>query len=180
LSDFASFRTGERPEFYYWRVSFDDEQETFFLANTMAPHLILCLGSSGQPRWCKYVSSGCCGGVPSRLPNGLYVASSGCGGILSWFDGDGNIPSQSKPHEGVGLATAYSNEVQVLPDGRCLVEGGPGVVAYGPTGVRLWVFGQGYSRYRCDPAREVLIGCYWQNNEPKGPNRTCLDLVQGV
>src|SRR5579884_2488328 len=171
MADFASFGVGDRPWSFYWRLSFDEGR--FFLANAMAPHLVLCLDRSGSPLWCKYLSFGCCGGVPSRLPNGLHVASSGCGGILSWLDGDGHILFRSEPHEGVGLATAYSNDVLVLPDGRCLVEGGPGVVAYGPTGERLWVFGQGYSRYRCDPAREVLVGCYWRNNEPYAPNLTC-------
>lgn len=180
MSDFASFQQGDRPFWFYWRVAFDECEGQFFLANAMAPHLILCLDRSGRSRWCKYLSFGCCGGVPSRLPSGLYVASSGCGGILSWLDGDGNVLFHSEPHEGVGLATAYSNEVQVLPDGRCLVEGGPGVVAYGPTGERLWVFGQGYSRYRCDPIRQLLVGCYWQNNEPKRPSRTCVELARGI
>jgi hypothetical protein len=180
MSDFAPFQVGDRPDAFYWRVGFDEDGQQCFLANAMAPHLILCLDLSGHPLWCKYLSCGCCGGIPSRLPNGLYVASSGCGGILSWLDGDGNILFRSEPHEGVGLATAYSNEVQVLPDGRCLVEGGPGVVAYGPTGERLWVFGREYSRSCCDPAGQILVGCYWENNEAKAPNRTCLELAHGL
>jgi hypothetical protein len=180
MSDVVPFQRGDRPFSFYWRVAFDEDAGQFLLANATAPHLILCLDRSGEPRWCKYTSSGCCGGIPSRLPNGLYVASSGCGGILSWLDGDGAILFQSKPHEGVGLATAYSHEVEVLPDGRCLVDGGPGVVAYGPTGDRLWVFGQGCCRYRCDATREILAGCYWQDNEPKARNRVCLELAHGL
>jgi hypothetical protein len=180
MSDSAPFRKGDRPLFWYWRVAFDLEGRQFFLANAAGPHLILCLGSSGQPRWCKYLSFGCCGGVPSRLPSGLYVASSGCGGILSWLDDDGTVLFQSEPHEGVGLATAYSNQVQVLPDGRCLVDGGPGVVAYCPTGSRLWEFGKDYCRYRCDPTRGILVGCSWYNNEPKARNRTCVELAHGI
>jgi hypothetical protein len=179
-SEPIKFQVGDRPWHFYWRLAFDEAAGRFLLANAMAPHLILCLERSGRPRWCRYLSFGCCGGVPSRLPNGLYVASSGCGGILSWLDGDGNILFRSDPHEGVGLATAYCNEVEVLPDGRCLVEGGPGVVACGPTGERLWVFEQFYSRYRCDPSRRILVGCYWRNNEPKGPNRACVELAQGI
>jgi hypothetical protein len=180
MSDFAAFEMGDRPFVFYWRVVFDDEEGQLFLANAMAPHLILCLDRFGRPRWCKYISSGCCGGAPSRLPSGQYVASSGCGGILSWLDGDGNLLFQSEPHEGVGLARAYSSEVRVLPDGRCLVDGGPGLFAYGPTGERLWVLETVLMRYHCDPDRQILAGCYWENNEPKGPSRACLELVCGI
>src|SRR5262249_38693547 len=102
MSDFAQFQAGDRPFAFYWRGSFGGEEEQFFLANAAAPHLILCLGRHGQPRWCKYVSFGCCGGVPSRLPSGLYVASSGCGGILSWLDGDGRF-SLRRVAAGVGV-----------------------------------------------------------------------------
>ena len=98
----------------------------------------MCLDRDGRARWCAYLSPGCCGGLPFALPDGRYVASSGCGGVLSWLDADGNILLQSQPSEGVGLASAFSHEVRVLPDGRVLVGGGPGVVAFGPTSERGW------------------------------------------
>jgi hypothetical protein len=167
--------------FSFWRVAFDEAAGRFFLTHTLpGPHLVLCLDASGRPRWCRYVSPGCCGGFPSRVPNGLYVASSGCGGVLSWLDRHGRIVFQSEPHEGVGLETAYSNEVLVLPDGRSLVGGGPGVVAYGPTGERLWVFGHGYLRLRCDPAGQFLAGCYWRDEQPAGPSRAWLEMISGL
>ncbi len=180
MPDFTLSRRGDRPFSYYWRVSFDAAREQFFLADVLAPHLLLCFNQAGRPRWCRYISFGCCGGTPCRLPNGLYVASSGCGGILSWLDGDGHILFQSLPHGGVGLATAYSNEVWVLPDGRCLVQGGPGVVAYDATGERLWVFPREYSSFYCDPARQILVGCYWQNKEPDGSIQTHLEFAHGL
>jgi hypothetical protein len=34
--------------------------------------------------------------LPKRLSNGLWVASSGCGGILSWFDEQGVVVHRSK------------------------------------------------------------------------------------
>ncbi len=114
------------------------------------------------------------------MPNGQYIASGGCNGILSWFDGDGSVLVQSLPHEGVGLETAYSHELQVLPDGRTLVRGGPGLVAYSTAGELLWKLEGGYSQFHCDPASGVLIGCHWQKHEPNGPNRTYLEALRGV
>jgi hypothetical protein len=179
-AEFKPFFMGDRPTFFYWWVSFDRVEGWFFLANSMAPHLIACLDHSGQPRWCKYLSFGCCGGLPYSLPNGLYVASSGCGGILSWFDSDGNILFQSEPHEGVGLATAYSNEVQVLPAGSCLAHGGPGIVAYTSTGEQRWLFKHSYSKFHCNPAKEILVGCYWRRGEDGLPSQTILEVAHGL
>src|ERR1700690_2171270 len=73
-----------------------------FLANGDPPHLLACVGLDGRPRWCVYLSGACCGGLPHLLANGRYVVSSGCGGTLSWIDGDGHLVAQSKPQEGVG------------------------------------------------------------------------------
>jgi hypothetical protein len=162
---------------FCWRLlTYDARRRVFFLANFL-PHLVLCLDRSGRSRWCECLGPGCCGGVPYALPNGLSVASGGCNGILSWLDGDGNILFQSLPHQGVGLATAYTHEVRVLSQGRVLADGGPGLVAYGSEGELLWTFGRGYSQYHCDPERRILVGCYWQNNEPNSPNRTYLECV---
>ena len=114
------------------------------------------------------------------MPNGLYVASGGCNGILSWLDPDGNLLFQSRPHEGVGLATAYSNEMLVLPDGRVLVNGGPGLVAYSLEGELLWKLGRCCSPFHCDPARRILVGWHWEKSEPDSPTRVCLELWGGV
>jgi hypothetical protein len=180
MADFTAFQKGDRPFCYYWRVAYEGDHGRFFLANCTGPHLLLCLGGSGEARWCRYLSCGCCGGVPARLPDGRYVASSGCGGILSWLNRDGDILFQSRPHAGVGLATAYTGNVHVLPDGRCLADGGPGIVAYGPQGDQLWVFKWSYSRFHLDAARQILVGCAWENKEPRRPNRACLELVEGL
>ena len=165
---------------YWWRVSFDRGRGGFFLANASGPHLVLCLDRLGQPLWCTCLSPACCGGIPSPLPDGRYVASSGCGGVLSWLDGDGNVLFQSRPQGGVGLAAAYTDAVRVLPGGRVLADGGPGLVAFSSAGERLWVFGSGFSQFDCDPTTGVLVGCYWQNNEPNGPNRATVEFATGL
>ena len=175
-SGIVPFVMGDRPFGWYWRVSFDEQNDVFYLANATAPHLILCLDRAGRPRWCRYLSCGCCGGTPYALPSGLYVASSGCCGILSWLNREGNL-LQSYPHRGEGLATAYCHEVKVLPDGCCLVNGGPGIVAYSPTGERLWIFEQNYSGFHCDPARQFFVGCYSCIGEEGQTSRTVLQMV---
>jgi hypothetical protein len=165
---------------FCWRlVCFDKRQRLFFLANFL-PHLVCCLDQVGRSRWCECLGPGCCGGAPYSLPNDLFVTSGGCNGILSWLDGNGNILLQSLPHEGVGLATAYSSELHILSDGRVLVDGGPGLMAYNMAGELLWKFGHSYSQFRRDSARHMLVGCYWQNNEPKSPNLTHLECARGL
>jgi hypothetical protein len=180
LAKIKPFVMGDRPTFFYWRVSFDRDEGRFFLANGMGPHMIACLDRSGEPLWCKYLCFGCCGGLPFALGNGLYVASSGCGGILSWFDSDGNIIFQSEPQEGVGLATALFNEVTVLPNRKCLVGGGPGIVAFSPKGEQLWVFNHGYSVFHCNPGQELLAGCYWRRGEGSTPSQTFIEVSHGL
>jgi hypothetical protein len=165
---------------FHWRaLSFDEKRQFFFLANFLS-HLVFCLDGSGRSRWCECLGPGCCGGVPYGLPNGLYVASGGCNGVLSWLDGDGHVLLQSLPHEGVGLATAYTSELRILPDGRVLADGGPGLVAYSAAGNLLWKFGRSYSQFHCDPERHILVGCYWQNSEANNPSMTYLECVGGV
>jgi hypothetical protein len=164
---------------FRWRVRFDARRWVFLLANFI-PHLVLCIDALKRPRWCECLSEGCCGGLPYPLPAGGYVASSGCGGVLTWLAWDGEVLGQSEPHEGVGLATAYDNRVVVLPDGRALVHGGPGIVAYGPDGRRLWVFAADYYDLHCDPAGDFLVGCYWERDEAGGASRACLGLINGL
>lgn len=179
-SDFVPYRTGDRPTLYYWRISFDHYAKRFFLANATAPHLILSLDRFGQPLWCEYLSCGCCGGVPLALPNRQYVASSGCGGILTWFDVNGKLLYQSVPHKGTGLATAYASDVQILSNGRVLVDGGPGIVAYNSDGERLWIFARPYNQFHCNSEKGILVGSYWQNNAGKQPNKTFLEFAVGL
>jgi hypothetical protein len=179
-SKVKAFNRGDRPIGFNWRLAFDEDGGQFFLANAMGPHVILCLDLSGQARWCTYLCCGCCGGLPSALSNGHFVTSSGCGGILSWLDNKGQVLFQSVPHEGKGLAAAYTSDVQVLPNGRCLADGGPGIVAYGPRGDLEWIIQRNYVRYCCDPARQVLVGCYWRTNETKTRSVTCLEFSGGL
>lgn len=179
-SEFVPFQAGDRPQHYYWRVSFDARMNCFLLANALAPHLVLCLDDKGQHLWCQYLSCGCCGGVPVALPDGHYVASSGCGGILSWLSSDGAILFQTVPHEGVGLATAYSSDICVLPNGRVLIEGGPGVVMYSPTGVLLWKWDRSFSHFCYDNDNDILVGCYWRNKGDGIASETCLEFATGL
>jgi hypothetical protein len=180
MSGSAAFKTGDRPFCFYWRVAFDAAGQQFFLANAVGPHLVLCLDRTGCPRWCTYLWCGCCGGVPVVLPNGLYVASSGCGGILSWLDREGKVLFQSVPHKGEGLATAYTSDVRVLPDSRCLADGGPGIVAYGPRGELEWIFPHSYSRFCCDPVKRIMVGCHWRTNDSRTKSVWCLECSEGL
>jgi hypothetical protein len=179
-AEWKAYQPGERPMAYFWRTAFDARFGRYFLSNCMAPHMIICIDSAGHPCWSVYLSFGCCGGLPQTLPDGRYVASSGCGGILSWFGSDGVVLFQSRPHDGEGLATAFSDEVRVLPDGRVLADGGPGLVAYSIGGERLWVFNRSYSQFQVDAARGILIGCNWENREPAKPNVARLEFVCGL
>jgi hypothetical protein len=146
---------------YRWLLEVEPKTGLVFLANGYPPHLLACIGLDGRPRWCVYLSGACCGGLPRPLANGRYVISSGCGGILSWIDHDGRVVAQSKPHEGVGLATAFSNQVVGLPDSGCVVEGGPGVVSFGPDGEVRWVWEHYATTLACAPARDSLLTVSW-------------------
>jgi hypothetical protein len=179
MSGSAAFNMGDRPFCYYWRVAFDADGQQFFLANALGPHLVLCLDRSFSPRWCIYLCCSCCGGVPARLPNGTYVASSGCGGILSWLDREGKVLFQSAPHKGEGLASAYTSDVRILADSSCLADGGPGIVAYGPHGEQKWIIHRSYSRFHCDPERKIMVGCHWRTNDTKTRSVTCLEFFKG-
>jgi hypothetical protein len=100
--------------------------------------------------------------------------------VLSWLDGEGNILFQSAPHTGPGLASAYTDEVFVLPDGRVLANGGPGLVAFDSMGKRLWGFDSFYSQFDYDPAKGVLVGCYWRNDSAGGPKQTTVEFATGL
>jgi hypothetical protein len=161
---FAASQMGHRPTFFYWRVGFDADQGRFFVANGLGPHLLLCLEAS-----------------LAGLPAGRALR----GQLRLWRDPvlarrRGERPLPERAPQGGGLATAYTHEVRVLSDGRCLADGGPGVVCYGPQGDRLWVFPRHYLRFHCDPARQFLVGCYWRKEEPAGPSRVCLELARGL
>jgi hypothetical protein len=164
----------------FWRIAYDETRGLFFLASHLLPHLVLCMDRSGRSLWCECLGPGCCGGTPYALPNGLYVASGGCNGILSWFGADGDVLSQSLPHPGEGLATAFYNWLRVLPDGRALVNGGPGLVAYGPTGELVWKHECGYLEFHCDPELDALVGCFHQRADANGPTMTHLELLSGL
>jgi hypothetical protein len=132
-----------------------------FLSNYLYPHLLMRLELDGAARWCTYLSPGCCGGAPAQLPNGTLVVSSGCGGILTWLDPTGQSIHKTKPHEGVGLATAFLPRVRVLSDSSAIVDGGPGVLSYGADGSLQWRWKEDCVRFDYDAGLGLLVTASW-------------------
>jgi hypothetical protein len=163
----TQYGMGDRPQRFQWELGFVEATRTLFLSNFIYPHLIICIGLDGNARWCTYLSSGCCGGLPLALANGSLVVSSGCGGILSWLDASGGVTGRSKPHEGTGLATAYGSEVRGLADSGCIVAGGPGVVAYGADGGLRWIRDEPCSCYDYEEQHDLLVTASWASDQSK-------------
>ncbi len=130
-----------------WRLSVDEDRGLMFLSNAIGPHFVACLTLGGSLRWCEVFSRGCCAGPVYPLFDGRYVVSSGCGGIVSWFDREGSIFAQSKPFDLPGLGSAFDGRLEPAPDGRVFVNGGPGIVVLGPSGECLRIIAK--DQYRC-------------------------------
>lgn len=148
---------GDRPRHYDWELEFVEATGALFLYNFADPHLLACIDLDGHVRWCTYINSSCCGGPPVSLPNGRLVVSSGCGGILTWLDAQGNILGRSSRHEGRGLAPAYSPYVCSLADSGCTIDGGMGIVAYGASGELRWKYDCNSSRYDYSEPHDLLV-----------------------
>ena len=171
---------GNRRFDYQWQIAFDEDEGVFFLANNLHPHVLICLDHQGNANWCSYLSPLCCGGVGYRLPNGLYVTSSGCGGILSWLDTQGNIQFRSDPPPTPNLAYAFSNVVTVLSDGRSLIWGPGGIVAFDPAGDLLWKAKVHGSQYEVSEERGLLFGCGQAKGESEERTNAVLEAVDGL
>lgn len=173
------FKVGERFGRCLWTLDVDADERVIFLSNLHPPHVIICVDFDGNTRWSKYLNSACCGGTPVPLPNGLYVASSGCGGILSWINLDGHVLYRSEPHGGVGLAGAYSNRLRVLSDSRCLIDGGPGLVAYGPDSRDLWIWPEGCSSFDISESRDLIVTGSWASRDGE-PSKVAVQCLRGL
>jgi hypothetical protein len=173
---------GGRPGEYLWNPGVDREEGVVFLANVQFPHLVMSVGLDGAPRWCTCLSSGCCGGVPASLPNGSYVVSSGCGGILSWITATGDVLHRTDPPVATDLAGAFDSSFHILPDSSCIVSQGYGVVAHGPDARLLWTLPDAGANFAYDERRDVLLTSAWIK-DPNGTKcievRACTDLVPG-
>ncbi len=166
-SETRSFTVGDRPMWYEWSLTHDAETEVTFLSTLTLPHLLLCFDKEFRMRWCRYIHWGCCGGPGYRLPSGQWVASTGCGGVLTWFDDAGNILFQSKPFEGAGLAIAFDTRLKVLSSGQSLVMGAPGVMAY-ERGELVWRLNVDVHDYAVCERDELLVVCRWEPSRNVG------------
>jgi hypothetical protein len=167
------------PSYLDWQIAFDEDEGVFFLANIMPPHVLVCLDRQGNANWCRYISPSCCGGVGYRLPSGLCVTSSGCGGILTWLDSHGHILFRSDPPPSPNLAFGYSNVVTVLSDGRSLIQGLQGLAAYDSRGELLWKakLHYSYGQYEVCEERGLLVGCGWSKHKSEGGTTAVLEAV---
>jgi hypothetical protein len=161
----TSLGMGDRLGRFEWALSYLDATKRLFLSNFASPHLLACLDLDGSAEWCSYLNPGCCGGDPVYLPNGSLVVSSGCGGVLTWLDLAGRIIKQSKPHEGVGLATAFSSRVRGLSDSSSIVDGGPGVLSYAPDASVRWHVKDDCSCFDYDGQHALLVTASWRDVE---------------
>jgi hypothetical protein len=75
---------------------------------------------------------------------------------------------------GIGLATAYYNRVSVLPNGRVLIRGGPGVVAYGPDTKHVWTRKPSFYELVFAEGRELVIGYFYERATATSPALTVL------
>lgn len=145
---------GDRLPIAAWQLHYDGVAGTLFLVNHIQPHVVIALEPDGRARWCTYLSPGCCGGSPTRLPNGELVVSSGCGGIVSWLDATGRVLRRSERR---GL---LSRNVRALSDSSCVVDGGS-CLAYRADGTLRWEWGCDCSDY--DEQRDVLVLANWNS-----------------
>ncbi|HEX8106415.1 MAG TPA: hypothetical protein VF516_01755 [Kofleriaceae bacterium] len=164
----TALRRGGRLPGFAWRLGYLEPMTALFLVNSaVPPHLVICLSREGEPRWCTYLSSGCCGGMPTALPDGRLAVSSGCGGIVSWLDRRGTVLARRKPFEGVGLASACGSVVRPLADSGCVVDGGQGVTAYDASCELRWRSPTQCCQYDYDEQHGLLVTATWHDDEPR-------------
>ncbi|MFL5540533.1 MAG: hypothetical protein ACJ8J0_16200 [Longimicrobiaceae bacterium] len=164
---------GDRLGEYLWNPGVDREEGVVFLANVQPPHLVMCVGLDGAPRWCICLSSGCCGSAPVSLPNGAYVVSSGCGGILSWITATGYVLHRTDPPVATDLSGAFDSRFHILPDSSCIASRGDDVVAHGPDARLLSTLPHAGAHFAYDERRDVLFTSAWTEDH----NRTqCIEV----
>ena len=134
----------------------------------------MCLDLDGRARWCTYLNSCCCGGTAYPLPNGHYVASSGCSGTLSWLDPDGRVLFRSAQR-----ANAFLTDVKVLADSACIVSGEGWIAAYEHDGRLRWIRNDGFLDFDYHEERDLLIEPSWA---PKTGTQTNVQIqcVKGL
>lgn len=171
------FSMGQRLSRFNWSLNYVESTNALFITNGTFPHLIICVGLDGVARWARYLSSGCCGGGPVALPNGELVTSSGCGGIVSWLNDQGDVKRQTVPHDGVGLATAHSGRVRTLADSSCIVDGGMGIEAFDAKGDLVWRSDDDCSCFDYDETLGLLVAAWWNDAATKTVTIRCARTI---
>ncbi len=137
-----------------WNLSSDPVRGLLFLTSPCGPHFAICVDrAERRARWCEVLSAGCCGGPFYCLPDGRYVTSSGCGDILSWLDAEGNVLARAELLPG---EAGYGSTLHLLANGRCVVNGGPGMISYGPTSAAGFYFPGGSIKQPVSTVLKVL------------------------
>lgn len=140
-SKFWDFKAADGTD---WAVSADADEDLVFACNKMPGFTVCCFTRAGEPLWTRCLSSGCCGFRVHRLPNGLFAASSGCGGTVSWFDRNGNVLAQSERKDARGMGALLASDLTIAPDSRVFVDRIDGtILAFSGRGEPLWEMGAG-------------------------------------
>jgi len=158
-----------------WNLSSDPVRGLLFLTSPCGPHFAICVDrAERRARWCEVLSAGCCGGPFYCLPDGRYVTSSGCGDILSWLDAEGNVLARAELLPG---EAGYGSTLHLLANGRCVVNGGPGMISYGPDSKRIWTLNERFSMLAIHPAKTSAAGFYFPGGSIKQPVSTVLKVL---
>lgn len=127
-----------------WVVSADAAEDLVFVCNRLPGFTVCCFTRAGKPLWTRCLSSGCCGYRVHALPNGLFAASSGCGGTVSWFDRDGNVLAKSEPLRAPGIGHMLGSDLQIASDSGVFAERLDGtLLGFDGEGHPLWELATG-------------------------------------
>ena len=155
----ARVHVADRPENLMWSVTPDADDQLLFACNRWYGFTVVCFTRAGEPLWVRCLSHGCCGYRVQRLNSGVLVASSGCGGTVSWFDAAGNVLAQSASLLGPGLSGIISSDLLIDNDDSVYVRRVDGhVLALDASGRLRWeLSSKGLSPMQLDRTRRRLL-----------------------
>ncbi len=116
-----------------WVVTADADPDLLFACNRLAPFVAICFTREGAFRWCRTLGGACCGNRIHKDGN-TFVASTGCGGTVVWFDRDGNVGLQTPLPTTPGLGHILSPSLIIPGDGSVHADGLRGLWSFDARG----------------------------------------------